>query len=371
MVKTVSALIVILVCFAAALSAAWMMEKTGTDDAVHEGLPAVTPTSTGIAAEPKYSPSPPVTPGCMITITQTDGSTATVPCNPRRIIVANANAAEMVIALGAGDRIVGVTDSTISIPYLFDKIPHAEDIGNWQTPDVEKIISLHPDLVISYSSYKPKNLDMFVRSNITIIYLDCYRLSTLASDARALGKLTGRLNAAETYARMVEDTIETVRSRVKKIPEEAYPDVYFESYTEYTAAAKGSGSDEMLALAGGKNIAGDISAYSAKVSTEWVVSRQPDYVLKVVASTNTQPFPAIADSLKSRQGWSGIPAVKENRIYILSNELQYGPRAYIGLVWIAQLLHPAEFRDLHPRTMLIDYNNRYVSGTNTTTVIYP
>jgi hypothetical protein len=63
--------------------------------------------------------------------------------------------------------------------------------------------------------------------------------------------------------------------------------------------------------------------------------------------------------------------VRQDRVYAFANDIEYGPRAYIGLVWTAQLLHPDEFRDMHPREMLNDYEQRYVSGTNTTVVIYP
>ena len=66
-----------------------------------------------------------------------------------RLIVANGDAAELLIALGAGDKIVGVTDSTLSVPYIMDKIPNATSIGNWETPNVEQILALHPDAVIS------------------------------------------------------------------------------------------------------------------------------------------------------------------------------------------------------------------------------
>ena len=177
-----------------------------------------------------------------ITITQTDGSQVTLSCRPQRLIVANADAAEMLIAFGAGNRIVGVTDSTLNLSYIMDKIPQAQNIGDWQTPNVEQILALHPDAVISYSSYKPKNLDQLTAANITVISLDCYKLTTLPSDARALGALTGKTNEAEVYARRVEDTIAEVAKRVKEIPTDKYPTVYFESYTDYTASANGSGS---------------------------------------------------------------------------------------------------------------------------------
>lgn len=71
----------------------------------------------------------------------------------------------MLIAFGAGDRIVGVTDSMRNVSYLMDKIPQAQNIGNWQTPDDEQILALHPDAVISYAGYKPNNLDQLTTAN--------------------------------------------------------------------------------------------------------------------------------------------------------------------------------------------------------------
>jgi len=310
--------------------------------------------------------------GCtQVTITQTDGTPVTLPCRPERLIVANANAAEMVIALGAGDKIVGVTDSTLSVPYIMDKIPKATSIGNWQTPNVEQILALHPDVVIAYSSYQPKNLDQLLAANITVVSLDCYKLDTLPADARAIGKLTGRENAAEVYARMVEDSVAEVNARVKTIPKQDFPGVYFESYTDYTAAANGSGSDEMLVSAGGRNIAGDAMTSTMKVSPEWVVSAQPQYVFKVVSSSDTRALSEVVASLKSRPGWNTIPAVRNNRVYAFANDIEFGPRAYIGLVYTAQLLHPDEFRDMHPKAMKDEYAAKYVSGTNTSVTVYP
>ncbi len=306
-----------------------------------------------------------------LTITQTDGSLVTLPCHPQRIIAANSNAAEMMIAIGAQDMIVGVTQSTTNVSYIMDRIPLAENIGDWQIPNVEKILALHPDVVIAYASSKPKNMDQLAAANITVVYLDCFRLSTLASDARSLGTLTGRSNEAEVYARLVEDTVAEVTGRVKKIPADQYPAVYSESYTDFTVSGPGSGSDEQLTLAGGKNIASDITTSSAKISTEWVVARKPDFIFKVISSSNQKPFPEILALLKSRMGWDTIPAVKNDRVYLFANDVEYGPRAYIGLVYAAQLLHPDDFRDMHPRAMLDAYAGRYVSGTNGTMMVYP
>lgn len=326
------------------------------------------PQGTG-AATPAIAPaSGTCTP---VSITQTDGSEVTLPCHPERIIVTNSNAAEMLIAIGAGETIVGVTQSTTNVSYIMEKIPEAENIGDWQIPNVEKILALHPDVVIAYASSKPKNMDQLAAANITLVYLDCFRLPTIAHDARALGTLTGHENEAEVYARLVEDTVADVTAKVRQIPEDSYPSVYSESYTDFTVAGPGSGSDELLTLAGGKNIAADVAASSAKISTEWVVARQPAYIFKVVSSGTSKPFAEIHAALVDRTGWDTIPAVKNDRVYLFANDIQYGPRAYIGLVYAAQLLHPDEFRDLHPRAMLDEYASRYVAGTNRTGMVYP
>lgn len=306
-----------------------------------------------------------------VTITQTDGTQVTLPCHPQRIVVAGANPAEMMIALGAQDKIVGVTQSVMNVSYIQQKIPQAENVGDWQIPNVERILELHPDIVIAYSSSKPKNIDQLTAANITVIYLDCFRLSTLASDARAIGALTGRSNDAEVYARTVEDTVAEVSGRIKQISPDKYPSVYYESYSDFSVSGPGSGADEMLVLAGGKNIASNISTSSAQVNTEWVVARQPDYIFKVISSTNTESFPDLLKNLEDRKGWDTIPAVKNDRVYLFANDIQLGPRAYIGLVYTAQILHPDEFRDLHPRQMLDDYAANYVPGTNKTIMVYP
>ena len=368
--KITSFLAVLLIGVAVAFGVILVLEKPAEQPS-HSAIVSVETISPLTTPAPYAIPAT-TTDTCQpLTVMQTDGTMVSLPCEPKRIIAANANAAELLIAMGAGDRIVGVTESTKSVPHVMDKIPGAVSIGDWQNPNIEQMLALHPDVVIAYSSSKPKNIDQITAANITIITLDCFKLSTLPSDARALGRMTGNMNEAEVYARLVEDTLSEVTGRMKKIPAETYPDVYFEMYTEYTVAAVDSGAHELVVGGGGKNVASDVMSSSVKVSPEWVVARQPAYVLKVVSSTNPASLEEIVDTLKSRPGWGTIPAVRNDHVHAFKNDIVYGPRAYIGLVYIAQLLHPKEFRDLHPRQMLAEYDERYVAGTNRTGLIWP
>lgn len=306
-----------------------------------------------------------------VTIAQTDGKQITLPCMPTRIIAANTDAAEMLIALGASGSIVGITETTKNVTYIMEKIPQAQSIGDWQTPSIERMLSLRPDAVISYASSRPKNLDQIIAANISIISLDCYRLPKLAQDARALGTLTGNGERAEMYARMVENTTTTVMRRVASIPGDEIPNVYFEGYSDFTAAGTGSGSDELLVMAGGKNIAAGLSSSSPKVSAEWVVAQRPQFIMKVISSKEARPYREIALVMAGRTGWSTISAVQQERIYLFNNAIGYGPKSHIGFAYTAKILHPELFTDLDPAVMLDDYAAQYVSGTNMTTMVYP
>ena len=128
----ITTVIVMFLCFIAGFAAATVL-----DQYAHTGL------SSGSTGEnlPAAICQP-------LTITQTDGTAVSFPCMPRRIIAANANAAELLIALGAADRIVGATDSTLDVPYIRNKTPNAVSIGNWQTPNIEQMLALKPDVII-------------------------------------------------------------------------------------------------------------------------------------------------------------------------------------------------------------------------------
>jgi iron complex transport system substrate-binding protein len=370
--KTEKIAVILILCCAAAGTAALVMGMawTGEHPSALAGAPPVSATGGAVSALDATAPAN--TTSCApVTINQTDGTPITLPCKAERLIVANSDAAEMLIAFGAADKIVGVDESTFSVPYIMNKIPNATSIGNWETPNIEQILALHPDAVISYSSYKPKNIDQITAANITVISLDCYQLSTLASDARAIGTLTGTSDTADDYAQMVNGTINQVNARVKTLPADEIPSVYFEGYTDYTAESNGSGSNELLVAAGGRNIAGNSSTSYMTVSPEWLVAQQPQYVMKVVASSDNRKLTDVVATLRARTGWSTIPAVQQNHVNAFDSDLAYGPRAYIGLVYMAQILHPNTFPDMNPREMLDAYAGQYVNGTNVSRMMYP
>ncbi len=328
---------------------------------VSQQSPAPVPAVTTL---PAASPGPTPVPTASLT---------SLPATPlQRIIVTNADAAELLLAIGVQDQVVGISDTVKTHPLLGPRFFGVKSIGSWQTPDVETILSLHPDAVISYSSYTPKNIDKITSAGIPLLLIDCYKIDTLASDTRKLGNLTGREKGAALYIAFLEQNEALVQSRIANLTSVDTPRVYFESYSDYSALTAGSGGDLLTTMAGGSNIAGMLPASSPKVNAEWVYAENPAVIVKVAASgKNESELRNIRDTIAGRTGIANTAAVRNGQVYVMSNSVTYGPRSAVGLVYIAKILHPAEFEDIHPSAILDDYAGRFVQGANVTPVFSP
>ena len=325
---------------------------------------AVTPAT---AEPPSFSPETvPASPATPPGTGQAAGTTL------QRIIVTNADAAELLLAIGAGDRVVGVSDTVKNHPVLGPRYAGAASIGSWQAPDIETILSLHPDAVISYSSYTPKNTDRITSAGIPLLLIDCYKIDTLASDTRRLGNLTGRDAEAEEYVAFLEQYEALVRSQAAAHPPASPTRVYIESYSDYSALTMGSGGDLLVTMAGGENIAGLLPVSSPKVNAEWVTAQDPDVIIKSAASgKNETELAEIHAKLVGRAGIANTSAVRNGRVYVISGSVTYGPRSVIGLAWVAGILNPGTSAVIRPREIQDAYASRFVAGTNTTATIYP
>ena len=331
---------------------------------------AVSGCTTAPAPAASKPPAVSVSPKETVPLATTTGPQYTIPV--QRIIVTNANSAELLIAIGAKDRIVGVSETVKNHPVLGPQFASVPSIGSWQTPDVEKILSLHPDVVICYSTYLPKNIDRISAAGVTILPVDCYKIDTIAADARTLGHITGLETGAEKFVAFQEKYETLLNSRTAGIMESDMPRVYFESYSDYSTLTGGSGADLLLGMAGGRNIAGLLPVSSPKVNAEWLVAENPDVIIKTAASTQKDPdFGGMQSKISNRPGIGNISAVREGRVYILSNDIIYGPRAVIGALYIARILHPEKFSDIRPGNLLDEYAGDFAPGTNTTQCMYP
>jgi iron complex transport system substrate-binding protein len=302
---------------------------------------------------------------CSATIAFTDstGQEISLPKTAERVVCLNSDAAEMMVVLGIGDKVVGVVESTTTDPQLMSHLPNAQSVGNWQTPSPERLLSLQPDAVVSYSSSKPKNADQLINSGIQLIYLDCYKINTLEHDVVALGIMTGAETASENYLKFFKKWKSVVDEDLQDIASDDEPAVYIEGYTDFTAQGLDSGTDLLVRMAKGKNIAADLKEQWPKVTSEWVMSTNPEVILKVVSVKPDKTLDQVREDVLKRAGFDTLSAVQNDRVYVLNGDLAYGPRSPAGLVYIAKSLHPEKYINIHPSDVLKEYSDTFIPGS--------
>lgn len=305
--------------------------------------------------------------GGIITITDSSGRIVEVPRAPARIVVCNSDVAEMICAVGAAESIVGASDVAIDRPVIKHYLEGVESIGKSFTPSMEKIVSLKPDLVFGYASFlKQENVDQLEQMGTPIVLLDCYKPETMTGDIATLGQILGKEKEAKEYIALYEKYEKLIIERTRAIPSAERPLVYLEAYTDYTPACDDSGGDQVLTTAGGANIASGIGDSSVQVSPEWVLSRNPQFIIKAASTSIPSGYGESEEAMKnkrteivSRPGWEKIDAVKTGKVYLLSSEVYVGPRMVVGMVYLARWLHPEKFADLDPESIHQEFLKKF------------
>ncbi len=244
---------------------------------------------------------------------------------PKRIVCLTAESADILYALGAGDRVVGVSGYTISPPEARKK----PKVGAYTTVDLERVTVLKPDLVIAYSDLQADITAALVRRGMTVVHLNQRDFSGMYAAIDLLGGVVGAPHAAAELIARIRGECAAVVNAAKALPRR--PRVYFEEWDEPMIAGIGWVS-EAVSLAGGDDVFADVSrAASAKdrvVSADEVRRRNPDIVFASWCGRKVRP-----ERIVARPGWGAIGAVRDRHVYEIksANILQPGPAMLTGL----------------------------------------
>lgn len=285
------------------------------------------------AADAGETPRPPDTPA---TASSGDGRRAPA-AGPQRIVSLVPAVTEMLFAIGAGPRVVGVSS--------FDRYPPEvagrPRVGALIDPDVERMLALEPDLVIVYATQDTLRAQL-ARAGIDMF---AYRHGGLADVTATIRALGARLGAAETADRVagdIERAIDRVRARVAGRPRLSTLLVFGREpgslRSVYASGGRGFLHD-MLEAAGGRNVLADIPRESVRATTELVLARQPEVILEIHATK--QGPDAAADARRAWRALGAVPAVRDNRIIALTGDdlVVPGPRVAAGIARLAEALH--------------------------------
>jgi iron complex transport system substrate-binding protein len=256
---------------------------------------------------------------------------------PERIVIAGGSLTEIVYALGAQDRIVGV-DLTSLYPAEATALPQ---IGYYRQLAAEGILSLAPDLVlVSSDAGPPATLDQIRAAGIPVTVVEeHYTPAGIAAKVRAVGAALERPDAAEALALAVESDLQAVEDALP--PEAERPSAIFVlglSSGAPLVAGGGTAADAAIALAGGRNAFHDVQGYKPG-ATEAIVAAQPDWI--VFAEHAAQPVGGTAE-LAALPAFAGTDAARQGRIVIVDALylLGMGPRTPLAIRDLAATMHP-------------------------------
>jgi iron complex transport system substrate-binding protein len=256
------------------------------------------------------------------------GDSVRVGRTPTRIVSLSPATTEILFTLGAGPRLVGRTKYDLW-PDCAKLIP---SVGDGLRPNVEAVLAVHPDLVVIYASQDNRPAATRLRAaGVNTLALRGDHISEFRRVVQLLGATIGDTVRARTLADSVYHTLDSVRAVTRTLPK---PTVFWHVWdAPIITIGGGSFMNDLVDIAGGRNVYADIKAPSGTVSLEDVSRRDPDVILA---------GPDGKHQIESDQRWRIVRAVREGRIFVVDTGVVARPSVRLGeaAVLIAKLLHP-------------------------------
>lgn len=264
-----------------------------------------------------------------LTVHDALGRSVTVTRPPERIISLAPSITEILFALGLDSKIAGIS---VADDYPPDKVKSKPRVGGVQL-DVERIVRIRPDLILGIPSLQRAQLDRLLAMRLPVLAVEANSLAQTYIQIKTIGVVTGESDASQRLVTTMRAKEAHVVAAVQgRLPVRVYVEVWGEPLI---AAGGGTFIDDLLRLAGARNILADLRGWR-QVSDESVIRRDPEVILLT--------YPQRARVL-TRRGWAVVAAVRANRVVAVPEALvsRPGPRIVDGLAQIARILHPEAF----------------------------
>ncbi|HEU5393471.1 MAG TPA: cobalamin-binding protein [Candidatus Methylomirabilis sp.] len=259
------------------------------------------------------------------------GREVSVPVLPRRVVSLIPSVTEICFALGAGDRVVGVTSFCTEPPAgVAEKVR----VGGEKNPDLERIRRLRPDLVIANVEENRKpDVDALAESDIPVYVIYPRGVGEGITLLRTLGELLGVPAAGEAQAARVEAALEEVRRlRAGCAPLRVFCPIW---KNPWMACNRDTYVHDVLVTCGGENITAERPERYPRVTLEEVAAAAPEVIL-----LPDEPFRFGPKHLPLFSVFPGMPAVRDGRLYCIDGKWisWYGPRMAEGLPALTRVI---------------------------------
>jgi iron complex transport system substrate-binding protein len=274
-------------------------------------------------------------------VTDALGNEVQLDKQPERIVSLIPSNTEILYAIGLGDAVVGVTD--------WDNYPedvlNKEKVGGMEF-DVEKILSLEPDLVLDHGSRNHQE-DTLVKqlqdAGVPVFVVpEAKSIQGIFDTIVQVGNLTGQQEQAETVVSDLTNRLNQLKDQVAQMDNGEPKVVWIEisPQPELYSAGKGTYIDEAIEMLGAKN-AVEQEGWPL-ITEEAAISYNPD----VIITTYGYYVDNAIEQVLSREGWQDVKAVKNKAVYDVQSDLlsRPGPRIIEGVEELAKAIYPDQFK---------------------------
>lgn len=254
---------------------------------------------------------------------------------PQRIVSMSPGNTEIVFALGAGDRVVGVT-SYSDYP---EEAKTKPTIGGYHAPDVEKIVSLAPDVVFAMTDIQAKYIQILRQAGIRVVAVEPKTLPEILNAIDIISEALGEEERGRQLHQELAGQLDQVRRHVGAAPvKRTFLEVWD---TPLLTVGRQSFIHDLITQAGGINVSADKNVDYTPCDIEQLYAYNPE--VYVVLSHSRDDIRSVI----TNPNLAAIQAVKTNQVFSITDDLlqRPGPRSFTGLVKLAEILHPQEMKE--------------------------
>ncbi len=272
-----------------------------------------------------------------------------IPLKPKRIVVLNPSNMELLYAVGG--RAVGRPDSRGMPRELYRRVKGLPSVGQTPNPNVEKIVSLSPDLLIGINvAFHHAIIPAIDRAGIPFILLSINSYKDILDKLRFYGDLTGNKDKAFKIITGIEKRVADIKKKVsghkpKKVA------IIWGSTESFNMALPTSFVGNIVDMLGGINIASGASpllgmTQFSPFSMEYLLAKDPDVIFVITHGDYDKASKKFIRELEGHPAWKGLRAAREKRLHLLPFELfgvNPAVRAADAVEHIARLMYPEVF----------------------------
>ena len=257
---------------------------------------------------------------------------------PQRIITLVPSMSEILGALNLKSRVVAV-DYNTNYPADFASLPKVSNAnGDY---NVEQIVSLKPDLILSYGGETKQYDSKLTSVGLTVVDLPLSNFSQVLQQIQIVGRITFTEDTANTLVKQLQQQIDQIKAAVANKPSpKTLLEVDDSSPGKPYVFGGTSFGDELAQLAHIQNIFHDNMTNGGypQVTDEAIISDNPQYVIL----TEDPAYGGNPASVYQRPNWGNVAAVKLHQVYRINANITQrpGPRLVEGLRCLAQIVHP-------------------------------